>query len=226
MEADAYQRADRVFTTSEFARKSLIEDYGCPPQRVTAVGWAPNLAADDEGGVGARGHKSKERSVLFVGIDWERKGGPLLVEAFRRLRRTDKNVELRIVGCHPRLRGDGIRVLGRLSPAAVRAEYERASVFCMPSWVEPSAAAYLEAAACGLPVVATRVGATPECVQHGQTGYLCDAGNVECLTESLGDLLDRPDEAQRMGAEGRRIAAQLTWESVAEKIALGISQVL
>jgi glycosyltransferase involved in cell wall biosynthesis len=94
-----------------------------------------------------------------------------------------------------------------------------ADIFAMPSWAEPSAAVYAEAAGHGLPVVATKVGGTAERVLDGTTGYLVHPGDVNALTQRLCTLMDNPVMASTMGAAGHAFATgTLTWPTVAETI--------
>jgi glycogen synthase len=228
LEGRTYRRADHIFTTSDFARRSLIEDYGCLESKVTTVGSAPLASFDGRGAIkvvedGKSNDDRDTKTILFVGVDWERKGGPLLVKAFRELRRSGVNVRLRIVGCRPRIRCAGVEIIGPVGVEVVAAELQSADIFCLPSWAEPSAVAYLEAAQAGVPVVATRVGATPERVLHGRTGYLCDAGDCDELVEQLRCLLEDAETARRMSSAARTFATRFNWEVIAQNIAAGIS---
>jgi glycosyltransferase involved in cell wall biosynthesis len=225
-ERAAYRRADHIFVASEFTRSSLIEDYDCHPARISVVGSAPNVLPSVEGLERLEPRASGVPTILFVGIDWQRKGGPVLLKALRQLRTTHPDVVLRVVGCNPRVSQPGVQIVGRLPRAGVLEELRKADIFCMPSWVEPAAVVYLEAAACGLPVVATRVGATPERVLDGQTGYLCPPGDSECLAQRLRQLLDHPEESREMGARGIQAVRELTWPAIAAQISSEIRAML
>lgn len=222
-EGITYRRAARIFTMSEFAARSLIEDYGCSPATIDVIGSAACITPSHPM---ERDRDVNPFAVLFVGIDWERKGGPVLAEAFGRVRRAVPEATLRIVGCSPVLEGPGIEVIGRLTADEVRCEYERASIFCMPSWVEPSAQVFLEAAAFGLPVVATTVGGTPERVWEGRTGFLLEPGDVSGLADRMIRLMKDPERARQMGRAGAERAAGITWELVAQRMWAGIDSVL
>jgi glycosyltransferase involved in cell wall biosynthesis len=89
-----------------------------------------------------------------------------------------------------------------------------AAVLVRPSTLEGMPLAVLEAMATGLPVVATRVGGTPEVVRDGETGFLFEPGDHVALARSVSRLLaDRP-LAEAMGAAGRVAAIRHSWESV------------
>jgi glycosyltransferase involved in cell wall biosynthesis len=210
MERELYAGATVNFVSSGFAAASVIEDYGVSAARVECVFSGCNVPP---GGDGAR----TGRVILFVGVDWERKGGPELVAAFRAVRAARPDAELWIVGCSPTLSEPGVKVCGRLAPEEVADCYRRADVFCLPSRMDPAASVLAEAASMGLPVVATRVGGNAERVEDGVTGFLCEP--VE-LAERLARLLADAELRRRFGAAGRALANErFTWEAVCGKMA-------
>lgn len=222
LERRVYANARAIFTSSRFAADSLREDYAIGEDKVVVAGSGGNIVPPESCPVRQRG---REIRLLFVGVEWERKGGPELAAALSRLRRDFPDVVLDVVGCEGS--GDGIRFHGRLEPQAVRAFYEKADVFCLPSRAEPSAGVLAEAAAFGLPVVATRVGGTPERVIDGETGFLVPAGDVEALEHALRRLVTDPDLGARMGRAGWELARkEFTWDAVATRILTTIERKL
>jgi phosphatidylinositol alpha-1,6-mannosyltransferase len=95
----------------------------------------------------------------------------------------------------------GVRAVGSL-----RACYEAAEVFVMPSRQEGFGIVFLEAMAAGKPVVAAACGGAPEVVSDGETGFLVNYGDVEALAERLQNLLADSGLRQRMGEAGRQKA--------------------
>jgi glycosyltransferase involved in cell wall biosynthesis len=106
--------------------------------------------------------RPRARTSLFVGVDWERKGGPELLAAFERVRSSHPRATLTVVGCSPSVYAPGCRVLGGCPVGEVHRHYERADVFCLPTRREPFGVAFVEALHHGLPIVATRIGAVPD----------------------------------------------------------------
>jgi glycosyltransferase involved in cell wall biosynthesis len=81
---------------------------------------------------------------------------------------------------------------------------QAADCFVCPSrWAEAAGLVVLEAAACGLPVLASRIGGLPEYVEEGQGGFLFEPGNHEMLAALLGRLIGDPGLCRRMGEEAR-----------------------
>jgi glycosyltransferase involved in cell wall biosynthesis len=223
LETRAYQSASRVLTRSRNIDRSLVDDYGCEPERVVHVGAGANVDSHVEV-VGPSVRRQPPR-ILFVGMDWERKGGPELVRAFEQLAIEQPDLELAIVGCEPPIRVPGIEVVGRLGREAMPREYERASIFCLPTRREPYGVAFVEAMHFGLPVVATRVGAVPEIVAEGETGLLVEPGDVAELTAALGKLASDPALRADMGRRAlERARREFTWKAVAEKVLLHVDE--
>ncbi len=86
--------ARHVFTLSEWTAASVRMTCGVPEERVTVVYAGSNLQVPAHLTASRR-----QREILFVGMDWERKGGPILLEAFRSVRRAFPDATLRVVGC-------------------------------------------------------------------------------------------------------------------------------
>jgi len=216
IERGLYQRATVNFTTSTFAGRSIIEDYGVPAARVACVFSGINIPPPGEASL----RRSGPEKIIFVGVDWERKGGPELAAAFAEIAGEFPSAELHIIGCRPALDAPRVRIHGRIPASGIPAHLADADIFCMPSRVEPSAVALVEAAACGLPVIATDVGGNAERMIPGTTGLLVEAGAVRQLADALRTLLGNRTLREQMGRAGRAFALEtFTWPAVAEKMA-------
>jgi glycosyltransferase involved in cell wall biosynthesis len=215
-----FQASTAVLPRTAWAASSVVADYGLPPERVTVVGAGANHAAEPPP------HGPYDtRTILFVGIDFERKGGPLLVEAFRRVRARIPDARLRIVGCTPAVDVPGVEVIGPISKdapgglARLLALYSEASVFCMMSHFEPFGIVMVEAQQAGVPCVAPDRFAFPEIVVDGETGRLTRGYDAGELAQVLCEMLTDPAGLARMGAAARaRAAREWTWARAAERI--------
>jgi glycosyltransferase involved in cell wall biosynthesis len=112
-----YDHARLNFTMSSHITRSLIEQYGCSREKVRCVYAGGNIQPAEPQTVGTERFTAKR--ILFVGLEWERKGGPILLEAFRQVRRAHPTAELVIVGCSPQVSVPGCRILGRVPLAEV-----------------------------------------------------------------------------------------------------------
>lgn len=220
LEAMTCRDARYVFVPSNLVRDAMISDYGCDPERVIRVGFGTAIY---ETRLAPRSWDSQ--AALFVGIQFERKGGPSLLRAWEIVSRELPGAELWVVG--PK-RGPGatalppgVRWLGYMSSREELADlYRRASAFVLPSVFDPYPNVLREAMGYGLPCVGTDSGGIPEIIVHGETGLVVPPAEPEPLARALIDVLSRPAEAERMGRAGHAaVVDQHTWDRVAERIA-------
>ncbi|HEY3352900.1 MAG TPA: N-acetyl-alpha-D-glucosaminyl L-malate synthase BshA [Polyangia bacterium] len=94
---------------------------------------------------------------------------------------------------------------------------QQSDVFLLPSQTEAFGVAALEALSCGVPVVASRVGGIPEVVADGETGLLCEVGDVAAMTEAVLQLVLKPELHARMSAAARASAARWQVEPMMER---------
>ena len=145
-------------------------------------------------------------AVLFVGGDFMRKGGDLLVDWFRTTRPAD--TELHLVTSKAVEPTPGIVVHADLTPNSRRLVdlYRHSDVFALPTRAECFGIATVEAMAVGLPVVVGDVGASSEIMEQGENGYLVRPGDAAELGDALTELLDDESQRRRMGRRSRSIA--------------------
>jgi glycosyltransferase involved in cell wall biosynthesis len=223
LERSMYQNARLNFTMSAHVSRSLVEHYGCIPTRIECVYAGANVARAGIDNMGTA--RFAQKNILFVGIDWDRKGGPALLEAFREVRRCHPTATLTIVGCAPNVSMPGCQVVGRVQFAEVAKFYQTASIFCLPTTVEPFGIVFLEAFSHGLPIVATNIGAIPDFVEHGRSGYLVDCNDPAQLANRLNQLLSDPARCAAFGARGQRLVHdRYTWKATAARLAAHINR--
>lgn len=195
------QQAAHLVPWSTWVKQSLIRDYGVQAERITVVPpgvelnrWRPAASVEQRGPL----------RILFVGGDFQRKGGDTLLEAFHRL--PAGAAELILVTRSAVKPGDGIIVRNDLQANSLEliALYQSCHLFALPTRAEAFGIALLEASATGLPVVATSVGGVTDIVRDGETGLLVEPDNVEQLTAALQLLLENPTRRQQMGQQARR----------------------
>jgi len=214
----AYQSAVGCCTFSQWVADSITSDYGIPASKVHVVGLGSNnsFAEIDQG----ERQWSRPR-FLFVGFDWARKNGDLVLDAFAKVREGFPHATLDLVGGHPRVALEGVTGHGPLAiddPAGrtrLTALYREATAFVMPSLHEPAGTVHVEAAAAGIPSIGTSNGGAATCI--GDAGYVVDPAAPSELVEAMLKLCD-PSTAERLGALGREHAKQFTWRKVAERL--------
>jgi glycosyltransferase involved in cell wall biosynthesis len=225
-EAAVYREASAIFPLSERLRRSFINEFGIPADRVTAIHAGPNLDLGSiEAAVSSRAD-STPPTVLFVGRQFHRKGGDLLVESFRRVLRLIPDARLVIAGQPVGfVGGPGITCIGDLDKdsadgwSRLVAAYTSADVFALPTRFEPFGIAFIEAMHFGLPCIGPDAWAIPEIIADGETGFAVPIDEVDALTDRLVRLLTNRNVARAMGEAGRRRARSLfTWPRVVERM--------
>jgi glycosyltransferase involved in cell wall biosynthesis len=233
-EDSVYRDARRILSISERLRESFVNDFAVASECTKTVFAGPNF---DVASIRPRRRRQPGAppTVLFVGRQFVRKGGDLLLAAFARVRREIPSARLIIVG--PRdLREvpGGVMFRGFINkdtPEGLRELedlYEQADLFCMPSRFEGFAISFLEAMLFGLPCVSTWPRWTPpEMIRDGETGFAVEPEDTDALADRMLQLLRDPELAQRMGAAGRaRVEKHFTWSAVAQSIDEALQQVV
>jgi glycosyltransferase involved in cell wall biosynthesis len=212
----ALARAAAILTVSEASRRDLVGALGLAPERihVTHNGVDPRF-------FGARAASRPARPYLLaVGTLEPRKNLPVLVEAFRRLRRAGRDLDLVVAG----RRGWGepppfedlaprVRLLGTVPDAGLPALYAGAAVFVQASRLEGFGLALAEAMAAGVPAVASDIAAHREV--GGPAALYADPEDPGALAAAIAATLDDPTAARARVAAGRTRARGFTWEGCA-----------
>ena len=111
-----------------------------------------------------------------------------------------------------RYRGEQLGMNGNISYVGKQANIADylgiADVFLLPSELESFGLAALEAQACEVPVIATRIGGIPEVINDGESGYLSDVGDVEKMSADTLVLLRNEELRRAFGEKGRELAVQ------------------
>ena len=206
MHCRMWRGAIALFPWSHWTASSLIEDYGVDPSRIHVVPPGVDLNAwqsvrsDD---------RHQPTNILFVGGNFHRKGGHLLLDwaAKTHLRDWTLHLVTRDVVNPPNERVKVHNNLSTNDPALIQL-YRNADIFVLPTLGDCYSLASIEAMAAGLPVIVTDTGGIGDIIQNGQTGYLMPPGDEAALAERLEYLIGHPDERLAMGREARRDAEE------------------
>jgi phosphatidylinositol alpha-1,6-mannosyltransferase len=246
----AVQTADAILANSRYTA-SLLHGIGVSPSRVLVI--HPGCDAD-RFSPDARRDDTRERLmkcsqdafvVLTVGNLVERKGHDMVLQAIAALK--DKIPELVYVisGAGPydvvleksaAELGitDRVRFLGRIATDDLPALYAASDVFAMPSRlreeardVEGFGIVFVEASACGIPVIGGRSGGIEDAIVHDETGMLVEPGDQSALVAAIEALWRNPELRASFGAAGRqRVVSELTWKHFAAHVGAAVSDVV
>jgi glycosyltransferase involved in cell wall biosynthesis len=204
-------RCDRLFSTSLSVQKSLDREYGLRSE-IIPTGVDTKFFVPDK----PRPPNPRPR-VLFVGSLRTYKQPHIVMDAAARFPQADFHIagdgplagDLRTRATTERLKN--VEFLGLLQSDRLRLEYQCADIFLFPSRWEGSPKVILEAAACGLPVIA-RSDYLPETVLHGVSGF--QAASDQSIFAYLEDLLSNPALRQEFGRNGRRLSEKYDWDVI------------
>jgi glycosyltransferase involved in cell wall biosynthesis len=211
-EAEFLRGAAHVFVMGPSTKRVLTGEYGIATDRVSVVGAGPNMRLGDSR------PRTAGRRLLFVGTQWELKGGPVLLEAFAALRLQHPGLELMLAGSvPPGPLPSGVTCLGRVPHEAMDALYDQADLLVIPTHMEAFGIALVEGLVKGLPCVCSTVGNQPWIV--GDAGRAVPPGDAVALAGALAEVVrDYPTFqacALRRGAELRQ---EMRWSTVADRI--------
>jgi glycosyltransferase involved in cell wall biosynthesis len=202
-EVAVLRRASRLYPMSNWTAASLVRDCGLPEQRIRVM--PPSIDLTHFGESAPTGGRPK---ILFVGNDFVRKGGD-------RLHRwvtgpLAGTCEFHIVSEDPRshLSGDHVvhhgrvehaELIGRLMPSM--------DIFCLPTRSDMSPHVLVEAAAAGLPSVASALGGIPDLILEGRTGFIVPPSDDGAFVARLQELISSPELRHEMRSAAQRQAS-------------------
>jgi len=205
---DMLRSATLLQAWSHWAKQSAVDDYGISadkivvnPPGVNLGFWRPNPSLRNP----SAQHPLK---VLFVGGDFRRKGGHLLLEWYKSQR--PATIELHIVTREPVDSGSGIHVYHNVQPNSDQliGLYQSSDLFVLPSLGECFGIATVEAMAAGLPVIASDVGGTADIIEPERNGFIVPGNDVAALGRAITMILGDATRRQNMGAQSRLLAEE------------------
>ena len=235
-EAEVIGCADAICVSCPQEAEQFRRLYGDPPGRMEIV--APGVehaffAPGDRGGARKALGLGDGPVVLFVGRIQALKGVDVAVQAFAALGRRDATMlivggasgadgEHELARVRAMVDGYGLAEQVRFVPPQqhhlLSTFYRAADVVWVPSRSESFGLVALEAAACGIPVVASAVGGLESLVDHGHTGFLVPGRDPDVFAKHTADILDDPALARALGREGAVRASRYTWSFAAARL--------
>lgn len=210
-------RCKGIFTMGNWLRLDLINRTGIDPSKVFAVGGGlnldPSLISD----------KPKERRrILFVGRDFQRKGGPLTISAFRLLKQKMPEAELYVAGpASDPIGGEGLpgyHFMGDCNHEQLSQLFNLCDIFCMPSIFEAYGLVFIEALCYGLPCIGRDRYEMPFFIEDGRTGLLMKGDTPDELCSYMNTLLNEGSFYDNVKLNRPKYLSEYSWDSVADRI--------
>ncbi len=218
-------RADAVSACSQFVLADAVDRFGLKPGKGVVVPNGIELTGlEPETPI----HVPFQSFVFGLGRMVEKKGFDLLIDAFAAMAPADPEMGLVIGGDGPvreRLRyqvgardlSDRVLLPGTLSRGQVAWAMAKASVFVLPSRVEPSGIVVLEALRAGTPVIVSSRGGAGEIVRDGVEGRVVDPYDTGALAGAIEDLMREPGRRSSMKGAGRNRVMSYSWEAILDR---------
>ena len=198
MEQLALSKCRLAIYASEWAANTAIQNYDVDPTKVKVVPFGANIDCHrsvDEIGKIFDGKSFDTCKLLFVGVDWWRKGGDKAFAVADLLNKRGIKTELHVVGCNPPFDTPSfVKKHGFLSKKTEAGRkrlnqlYSEAHFFILPSRAECYGVVFAEASSFGLPSLATRVGGIGTAIQDGNNGWTFE---VDAAPEEYCDQIER-----------------------------------
>lgn len=233
MEQLALDRADLALYSSEWAAASAREDYGANPAKVKVVPFGANLEDEPAPDAITRFIETRPADrcrLLFMGVEWERKGGDVAVEVVRELNQSGLPTTMSVIGCDPAVPADlrhCVDVIGFVDKGTaagsrqIESELERAHFLILPSQADCSPLVLCEANAYGVPSVTTDVGGIPTIVRDGVNGIILEGGAPPAsFAEAILERLSPRESYRRLAlASYAEYRSRLNWAASGQRVA-------
>ena len=184
-------------------------------------------------------HRISQRSLetfnfLFIGKDWDRKGGPLALAITKKINERGIKATLHIIGCNPFIPDENkhqVQIHGYLSPSdhedriKIVNAFTHADLFLVPSNAECFGLVFAEAQSYGLPCISLDSHGIPGVVEHKKTGLLYESSTtVTFIAEEIIELLkNRTDYINMATAARMKFNNELNWDQFGRKICVMIA---
>jgi glycosyltransferase involved in cell wall biosynthesis len=222
MDRIVFNKAAHCMLASEWTKQSAITDYGIPANKITVAPLGANIDT-----IPAPGELKKERNkicrLLFLGVEWERKGGQIALDTFYALQKQGLDVQLTIIGCVPpvTLADKNITVIPFINKnnaseaAALYRIMLNTDLLLLPTRAECAGVVFCEASAFGVPSISTDTGGVSTYVENGVNGFILPvSATADMYTGKIMELWnDNQAYEQLCSSSRKKYEATLNWDS-------------
>ncbi len=238
-ERAALERCRLAIYSSDWAARSAIDHYGVDSKKVKVLPFGANLETErtfEQIRAMIASRPGDRCRLLFVGVDWIRKGGDIALAVAQRLNEEGLRTELTVVGCEPKIdrtMPTFVRPIGYLKKttaegrSSLESLYAESHFLILPSRAETFGLVLAEACAFGLPCVASSVGGIPTIVRNGLNGMTFDMTNIEAVCKYVEGLMaDRRRYEQLALSAFDEYEKRLNWDVAGKTIRTLIEEYL
>lgn len=210
---DEYRHASAVFFMSRWVKDIMSDFHPDVSHKMIHIGGGTNIDVNKIDLSQKKGNK-----FLFIGRDFERKAGDLVIEAFKILKaQYMPNAELHMAGCQPLKNVDGIVYYGDVNYDKVSELLNKCDVFCMPSRFEAYGLVFVESLIYGLPCIGRRFFEMPHFIEEGKEGTLIEGEDPKILAEKMFETISDKEMIAGIQSKQATYIEKYSWDSVAKK---------
>lgn len=210
---------------SEWASNFVIENYNADKKNVFNVKFGANLDIEPERSDVISREYTSPYKLIFISVDWERKGGNLVLDTLKLLLQRGFDVSLTVCGCVPPVKHPNMNVipfLNKNKPDDREKFYDLlldSHILLLPSLAECFGIVICEANAFGLPAITSNTGGIPSAVTNGINGYTIPEFSPELYADKIQSLIENPEKLKSLGISSRNMYEnELNWGVWANKM--------
>ena len=216
--------------SSEWAAKSAMKNYDVDPSKVKVVPFGANINCDrtiQDIETICRKKTFSTCRLLFLGVEWQRKGGDIALEIAKRLNARGLKTQLHVVGCEPGIavpdfviRHGFISKRTDVGRAAIDRLFSVSHFMILPTRAECFGIALAEASSFGLPSVTTNTGGIPTAIHNGKNGQMFELdANPDEYCDYIQGLMEAPDKYQQLAMSSfKEYSQRLNWTTVGHQL--------
>ena len=236
IEQSAINKADLLLYPSDWAANSAMDYYGANESKVKIIPYGANIDKVPSLEIISNKKKSDKCKLLFLGVDWERKGGEIAFETLQELDKLGLPSELTVCGCIPPadFKHDNMKVIPFLDKNNPEQNKELEMLFLksdfllLPSRTEAYGVVFCEANAYGLPAITTETGGIPSVINPGKNGFMLtmDARGIDYANIIMEIYLDDEKYYQLVRSSRETYDERLNWDNWGKTVSKYINKLI
>ena len=240
MERSALERCQLAIYSSDWAAKSAIEYYQADPNKVKVVPFGANISSEldfDRVKDAIEARLSNVCKLLFIGVEWLRKGGDVAYAVAKQLNKSGLKTELTVVGCQPEINEaipEYVKPLGFIKKSTPEGKERlnqlilESHFLILPSIADCTPMVFPEANSLGVPCLSTKVGGIPSVIHDGENGKLfAPDADVSEYCNYIQDLFSNYSQYKELAyASFNAYQSRLNWRSAGAKVEQLLSEII
>jgi len=230
----ALEKCAHLFFPSEWAANSAVDDYGISSEKITITPLGANMTVIPSYSKRKRSGDDRQVRLLFIGVEWERKGGPCAIDALKNLQQRGYYTTLTIVGCTPEISVSGVQVIPFINKndPAQREQFlelfRNHDFLILPTKAECFGLVFCEASAMGLPSLASDTGGVRGAIREGINGHLLRSqASGKDYSDKIIEIISDPVRYEELSVSSRALFDQeLNWNTWGIRVAEQINATL